>query len=594
MPTTKYARTISESVLNEAYNTMKVRIATLALLVVSIACAPEEAPKAIEPATATVVDTTGAWGDISAAFIEATFEIDPVFAVYQGRHEYDGKLPDLSADGIAEQINYLRAWQEQARAVNAAGLAPRDAFERDLLLWYCDSRLFWLDTARWPFKNPEYYTRYFSPTVYITRKYAPPAARLVALTRWAAAVPAALLQMQANLTTPLPRAYIERGVGFFGGMAIYLERDVPPLFARVGTPEQRAAFTSANTAAVEAFRATQSWLEAQTPTAGDDFAMGEVLFTEMVHRTELVDQPLAEMEAWNRQDQARNRAALDAACNLIAPGLATNLCVKKVDADKPARGPVARGTRQLVELKRFVIDHDLVSVPSPEDALVAEAPPYERANLAYIDIPGRYESPKLPSIYYISPPDPSWTVAEQRAYLPSEANLMFVSSHEVWPGHFLQGLHSRAYAGPLGGLLVSYAFQEGWAHYGEEMMWESAFGKNDPKLHVGQLISALWRNVRFESAIGLHTHGMTLDQSEEMFRDQAFLDPGNARQQAARGAYDPGYLGYTLGKLQIRALREEWCASRGGKTCWKDFHDTLLSYGAPPVPLARKYMMMPD
>jgi uncharacterized protein (DUF885 family) len=250
-----------------------------------------------------------------------------------------------------------------------------------------------------------------------------------------------------------------------------------------------------------------------------------------------------------------------------------------------------RGSRQLIELKRFVVGHDLVSVPSAEEALVAEAPPYARANLAYIEIPGRYESANLPSIYYIAPPDPAWSVSEQRAYLPSEANLMFVSIHEVWPGHFLQGLHSHAYAGPLGGLLRSYACSEGWAHYAEELMWEAGFGKSDPKLHVGQLVSALRRNVRFQTAVGLHTQGMSLAQSERLFTDVAFLDPGNARQQAARGAYDPEYLGYTLGKLQIRALRDEWTASRGGQAVWKDFHDALLSYGAPPVPLVRKYMM---
>src|SRR5262245_28628338 len=110
---------------------MNVRIATLALLVMSLACTPEEAPKVVQPTTTTVIDTTAAWADVSTAFIAATFEIDPVFAVNQGRHEYDGRLPDLSAEGIAEEINYLRAWQEQARAIDPAGLSPRDAFERD-------------------------------------------------------------------------------------------------------------------------------------------------------------------------------------------------------------------------------------------------------------------------------------------------------------------------------------------------------------------------------------------------------------------------------------------------------------------------------
>jgi uncharacterized protein (DUF885 family) len=122
-------------------------------------------------------------------------------------------------------------------------------------------------------------------------------------------------------------------------------------------------------------------------------------------------------------------------------------------------------------------------------------------------------------------------------------------------------------------------------------MWEAGLSAGDERAHVGQLLNALLRNVRFLSAIGLHTGGMTVAQSERMFREQAFQDPGNARQQAARGAFDPAYLNYTLGKLMIRKLRDDWTASRGGRKAWKEFHDRLLSYGGPPLPLVRQDML---
>jgi uncharacterized protein (DUF885 family) len=233
-----------------------------------------------------------------------------------------------------------------------------------------------------------------------------------------------------------------------------------------------------------------------------------------------------------------------------------------------------------------------VSVPGTERALVRESPPYQRSNAAYIDIPGPYEK-NLPSIYYIAPPDPSWTPQEQAAYVPGWANLLFTSVHEVWPGHFLNFLHSNRVRSQFGRVFVGYAFAEGWAHYSEEMMWESGLGNGDPEVHVGQLLNALLRNVRYLSAIGLHTKGMTVAQSERMFREQAYQDPGNARQQAARGTYDPAYLNYTLGKLMIRKLRDDWTASRGGPRAWKAFHDRFLSYGGPPIPLVRRAMLGP-
>jgi uncharacterized protein (DUF885 family) len=234
-----------------------------------------------------------------------------------------------------------------------------------------------------------------------------------------------------------------------------------------------------------------------------------------------------------------------------------------------------------------------VTIPGPEQAQVAEAPPYRRWNAAYINIPGPYET-NLPSTYYIAPPDPSWTAKEQHDYIPGNADLLFISVHEVWPGHFLQFLHANRARSKLGRIFQSYAFSEGWAHYGEEMMWEVGLNDGDPATHVGQILNALLRDARYLSAIGLHTGGMTAEQSEALFREKAFVDAGNARQQAARGTFDPAYGNYTLGKLMIRKLRDDWTAHRGGRAAWQAFHDELLSHGSPTLPHVRKVMLGPE
>ena len=129
-------------------------------------------------------------------------------------------------------------------------------------------------------------------------------------------------------------------------------------------------------------------------------------------------------------------------------------------------------------------------------------------------------------------------------------------------------------------------------------MWEEGYGNGSAEVHIGQLADALLRDVRFLSSIGMHTRGMTLAQSEKMFLESAYQDPGNARQQSARGTYDPGYLNYTLGKLMIRKLRADWIAQKTSgdpkadpMKLWKEFHDTFLSYGGPAIPLVRKAMV---
>jgi uncharacterized protein (DUF885 family) len=119
------------------------------------------------------------------------------------------------------------------------------------------------------------------------------------------------------------------------------------------------------------------------------------------------------------------------------------------------------------------------------------------------------------------------------------------------------------------------------------MMFEAGYGKGDPRLELGQLSNALLRNCRFIAALGLHTEGMTVKQADTLFREKCLIDPGNAIQQAYRGTFDPGYLSYTLGKLQIMELRKAFFEKRGTQSL-REFHDWLLSFGSAPLSLIRE------
>ena len=542
------------------------------------------------PRTSASAPASPDWDRFVADYLETYFRANPLFAVYQGRHDFDGEWPDWSAAGLQRWTARLHGLRDSAAAF---ALEPADSarvFERDYLIARIDQDLFWMERADWPHRNPEWYSGQIEPGVYLVREYAPLADRMRAFTRFARGMPAALAEIRGNLRAPMPRAYADIGHGRFDGMAEFLQHDVPKVFAPVQDTALQRAFDQANTAAVAALAETASWFAAQGRRGNGSFAMGPALFAEMLARTEEVNVPLDRLEGLARADLERNLAALRQACASFAPGATLARCTDKEEAHKPPEGPVQAARHQLDTLRRFVLDHRVVSVPSPEQAEVREAPPYQRFNAAYIDIPGPYEK-ELPSIYYIAAPDPSWSPAERAAYIPGEANLLFTSVHEVWPGHFLNFLHARRARSRFGQVFVGYAYAEGWAHYAEQMMWDEGLGSGDPEVHIGQLLNALLRDVRFVSAIGLHTHGMTLVESEQMFRDQAFQDPGNARQQAARGAYDPAYLNYTLGKLMILKLREDWTATHGGEGAWQQFHDRFLSYGGPPIPLVRRAML---
>jgi hypothetical protein len=533
------------------------------------------------------------WSRFVRSFLEGYFDHSPTFASNAGRHEFDGRLPDWSSDGLRRKIEWLREQRAAAEAFDPASLDPPRRLEREHLIAQTDCELFWLADAEIPWRNPLFYAYPLDPALYLTRPYAPLETRMRAFIDYARAVPRAAEQVRANLRTPMPRTFAHVGRITLGGLAGYYENDVPPVFAAVADPGLQAELREAIAAAAAATRDLSAWftkLEDEAAEMEDGFAFGPERYLRMLRESERVDLSLEVLEAAGRRELERNLEALRQACAAYAPGLSMAECVERVQAEKPSAGPVEAARRQLAGLRSFLEEKELVTIPGDEQALIAEAPPYQRWNAAFIDIPGPYDR-HLPSIYYISPPDPSWSPEERAAYVSGEADLLFITIHEVWPGHFLQFLHSNRAESEIGQLFVGYGYAEGWAHYSEELMWEAGFGEGDARLRIGQLQNALLRNVRYLVSLGLHTGGMTLAEAERMFREQAFQDTASARQQAARGTFDPAYLNYTLGKLMVRKLRDDWTAPRGGRAAWRKFHDSFLAVGGPPVPLVRSYLL---
>jgi uncharacterized protein (DUF885 family) len=572
------------------YRRLPMLLMTLLALSLGTACQPTPQP----PAAPTSPAQAAAWDDFVNNYIEAYFDAHPAHAVVLGRHEFAGQLPDWSRAGIQKEVERLKKARADALAFPVDSLTPEQQFQREYFVAVLDRSLFWTDKAKAPFHNPAFYFDWQSdgldPAVYITLEYAPTEQRMQAFTKYLKAIPNAAAQIRDNLEMPMARSVLDYGIASFGGMAEYFANDVPQVWSSVQDPALQAEFAAANAVAAKAMAELTDWLKSNQATATEDYALGADLFSQMIYDSERVDIPLAELEAIGRADLARNQKALAEACAAFAPGKSIPECYAKMASRKPEGGAVATARRQLDELKTFVVEHDIVSIPGTEDALVEESPPYARSNSAYINTAGPYET-NMPSIYFISPPDPSWPQEVQDAYVPGESDLLFTSVHEVWPGHFLNFVHAGRAKWIFGRIFVTYAFGEGWAHYTEEMMYDDGLRDRSPETHIGQLSNALLRNVRFLSAIGLHTRGMSVEQSKRMFMEEGYQDEGTAIQQANRGTYDPAYLNYTMGKLMIRQLRDDWIASRGGRKAWREFHDTFLSYGGPPIPLVRAQMM---
>ena len=265
----------------------------------------------------------------------------------------------------------------------------------------------------------------------------------------------------------------------------------------------------------------------------------------------------------------------------------------KMNANRPEGGAVEGARKQLDVLRAFVVEHKLATIPVRRPGRAWTRRRRTRRRISPTSTrPGPYDD-GMPSTYYIAPPDPSWPQAEQDAYTPGVADLMSTSVHEVWPGHFLQFLHSNRSASAIGRLFLSYAFAEGWAHYAEEMMWEAGLtgdlAGGRAEYRVGQINKALYRNVRYICAIGMHTQGMKVEECETHVPRAGLPGPGQCA--PAGGAR---HLRSGLPQLHARqaddpqAARRLDAKSRGGREGWKEFHDTFLSFGGPPVPMSAR------
>lgn len=568
--------------------TRTAKIAALLLLSITglSACGQQEAgPPAVTE------EAREPWAGFAAMTVAEYYRRNPEEAVDAGLHQYDGQISDWSADAVAEYLAWVRKTRSEAQRYD--DLEGKESFERDYLVAAMNQELFWGEASGYLSRNPAAYIGQLGFSVYLDREYASLDTRMRGYTQYIAQVPAFLDTMKSNLQPPLASPFIETSLARLGGLVGYLETTVPEIFADVHDEALQAEFAAANTAALDAVRQTIEWLEGLRETAHDDFALGEARFLQMLRAAEGVDITIDELKAAGERDLERNLSLLDEACEDFAPGKSIAECVQGVQDKKPEGGPVAGARAQLPGLRKFLEEQKLATIPGTEEALVDEAPPHRRTNAAYIRIPGPYEV-GLSSVYYIAPPDPEWSEEDQLAYVPGESDLLFTSVHEVWPGHFLQYLHSNRAKNNIGQHFGTYTFSEGWAHYTEEMMADAGLDEGRPDIRIGQLLNALLRNVRYLSAVGLHAEGMTIEESHKMFEEKAFSGYGTAYQQSLRGTYDPGYLNYTLGKLMIRKLREDWTKGRGGREAWGKFHDQFLSYGYPPIPLVRQQMLGDD
>src|SRR3989442_2748113 len=546
---------------------------------------------------------------VADEYIKGYFAARPLQGTALGLHEYDGKISDYSRLALDAELSRLRRFDDRLAKFDPGKLSPRQSIDLRILQAAVKKDLFQMQDMSVFERNPMVYAGAADVNVYIKRNFAPLEDRVRSLVAIESQIPNILIAARTNLNDVLPKPYVELAIQITKGSADFLKKDLVSAVSGLKDEQLRAAFLDANRKAANALNDYAAWLQREKlPKASLDFALGEEKFRRFLAQTELVDLPPQKiLEIGMAQLKAEQDAFAEAA-KKIDPNKSPIEVFKQIQSEHPAPEKLIPDTaKDLDNIRKYVLNRHLVSIPSDVRAKVKETPQYLRAtSFASMDTPGPFEKRANEAYYYVTPAENDWPEKQKEEWLTSFNYYTsdVVSIHEAYPGHYVQFLHlNTSPASKVEKIFGSYAFIEGWAHYCEKMMLDEGFGGSTSstpteedvnraaKYRMAQANEALLRLCGLCVSIKLHTQNMSLEEATKFFEDNCYYEEKPARQEAMRGTFDPGYLNYTRGKLQILKLRDDYKTQEGDEFSLQKFHNELLNHGMPPIRLLREIML---
>jgi uncharacterized protein (DUF885 family) len=379
----------------------------------------------------------------------------------------------------------------------------------------------------------------------------------------------------------------------------FFQNDVPAAFQAVKDASLLAEFKSVNGSVMAALNSYQSYLKTNVlPHANGDFKIGAANYSKKLLYDEMVDTPLDKLLEIGFQNLRQNQNEFKRVAAKIDPKRTPQQILEDLERDHPAPDKLLQTFRDtLGGLRDYLEAHHIVTVPSQVLPIVEETPPFERATtFASMDTPGPYEQVAKEAFFNVTLPETSWKKEQVEEHMAgfNRGTIISTAVHEVFPGHYVQFLWLKEAPSKVRKLLGCSSNAEGWAHYSEQMMLDEGYGNGDLKLRLGQLQDALLRNARYIVGIQMHTGKMTYDQAIDFFVKEGYQTRVNGEREVKRGTADPTYLYYTLGKLEILKLREDYKKQKGSAFSLQQFHDAFLKQGFPPIKIVRRALLGND
>jgi uncharacterized protein (DUF885 family) len=556
----------------------------------------------------TAVPADAEFDRVAQEYIDGFLAWRPQTGTSLGLHQYDGKVTDFSRASLNAELSRLKQFERNLSALLRQGLTPVKAYDCRILLGAIRREIFGFEQMQIHSRNPMTYAS-VDVNIYIKRNFAPLKSRVKSLVAILSQVPGMMAAARANLEESLPRPQIETAIDEAEGTIKFLQGDLVTALKDFKNEIQMKEFQASNQEAIAQLSNYVSFLRAEKlPKANTAFALGREKYAQLLESAEFIRLSPEELLEIGLRELRLQQQQFAETARIIDPAAKPIEVFKAIQKDHPTEQNLIPDTAKNLEMiRKFVIDHHIVTLPSEVRAEVKETPQFMRAtSFASMDTPGPFERKATEAYYYVTPVEPDWPAQQKEEWLTAfnYYTTDIVSIHEAYPGHYVQFLCLNASsATPIQKIFTSYAFTEGWAHYTEQMLLDEGFGASrsahpsrdeqvkTAKYRLAQIDEALLRVCRLCVSIKMHCQGMTVEEATKFFQENCYYEPKPARQEAMRGTYDPEYLFYTLGKLQILKLRDDFRKQQGSKFSLQKFHDQMLRHGAPPIRLLREVLL---
>jgi uncharacterized protein (DUF885 family) len=548
-----------------------------------------------------------AWTSLVNAYFDSVYlPFNPTEGTSAGLHQYDGKMENYSSASLEKEAAALRIYAKKVAAFPAAKLDLSGEGDREFLLGTIRSQLLTLETIRPWQKDPDFYSSGISNSAFtiIERDYAPADVRLAALIAREKQMPAALEAARENLANP-PKIFTDIALEQLPGIISFFQNDIPAAFTSVKDRKLQDEFHVSNAAVIEALSHYEQWLKTGVlPKSNGDFRIGAATFSAKLRDDEMANIPLDRLLTIAYADLHKNQEQFRQIAHELDPSKTPMQVLGELQTDHPAPDQLlGKFQNTFNNLIQFIREKQIVSIPSDVQPTLEDTPAFMRATtFASMDSPGAYETGSHKAYFNVTVPGADETPQERAESMAAFniGTIVSTSVHEAYPGHYVQFLFMPQIHSRVRKMLYSSSNVEGWAHYCEQMMLDEGYGQpgwgakdaREAKLiRLGQLSDALLRDARFIVGIKMHTQGMTIDQAVDFFQKEGYQTRATGLVETKRGAGDPTYLYYTLGKLMILKLRADVQQKEGAAFSLEKFHNEFLLQGGAPLPVVRRAML---